>query len=192
MGSDANASSSPRVSLNTVNRRQFLTGVTVGISGVAGCSARDVMSGRSEETPGASDSSDATIHSGYDSTDVVVQSPDGDKRGEVTAAIADTTELRYLGLSDTETLPADRGMLFVFESEQDLSFVMREMSFGIDILYLDADRAITEIHHAPEPGPNEDGSDQSYPGRGRYVLEVNYDWTTDHGVEAGDVVTFDL
>ena len=150
------------------------------------------MSGRPEETSEASNSSDATIHSGYDSTDVVVQSPDGDKRGEVTAAIADTTELRYLGLSDTETLPADRGMLFVFESEQDLSFVMREMSFGIDILYLDADRAITEIHHAPEPGPNEDGSDQSYPGRGRYVLEVNYDWTTDHGVEAGDVVTFDL
>jgi uncharacterized membrane protein (UPF0127 family) len=83
-------------------------------------------------------------------------------------------------------------MLFVFESEQHLSFVMREMSFGIDILYLDADRTISKIHHAPEPGPNEDGSDQSYPGRGRYVLEVNYDWTTDHGVEAGDVVTFDL
>ncbi|TKX47232.1 DUF192 domain-containing protein [Halorubrum sp. SD690R] len=192
MSSDANASRFSRASLKTVDRRQFLTSVTVGISGIAGCSTRDVMSGRSEETPEGFGSPDATIHSGYASTDIVVRSPDDDKRGEVTAAIADTTELRYLGLSDTEMLPADRGMLFVFESERDLSFVMREMSFGIDILYLDADRTITEIHHASEPGPNEDGSEQSYPGWGQYVLEVNYDWTTDRAVAAGDVVTFDL
>ena len=119
-------------------------------------------------------------------------SPDGDVLGTVTAAIADTGPLRYRGLSDTETLPADRGMLFVFESIDDRSFVMREMDFGIDIVYADGDGTITTIHHAPEPGPDENGRDQRYPGRGQYVLEVTYGWTTDRGVEPGDRLTFEL
>ena len=192
MSSDTDASSSFRRSIATVDRRQFLTSLTVGISGTTGCLTGDILSERTEKTSEGSDSSDATIHSEYDTTNVVIQSPTGDKRGEVTAAIADTTELRYLGLSDTETLPENRGMLFVFGAEQELSFVMRGMSFGIDIIYLDADHTITEIHHASEPGPNEDGSDQSYPGRGQYVLEVNYNWTRDRGVTPGDIVAFDL
>ncbi len=117
---------------------------------------------------------------------------DGETLGAVAAAIADTSELRRLGLSDTESLPEDRGMLFVFGGVGDRNFVMRRMDFGIDIVYADADGTITKIHHAEAPGPNEDGNDQRYPGRGQYVLEVNYDWTTERGVEAGDVLQFEL
>jgi uncharacterized membrane protein (UPF0127 family) len=66
------------------------------------------------------------------------------------------------------------------------------MDFGLDIVYADADGTITTISHAPAPGPNEDGSEQEYPGNGQYVLEVNYEWTTRHGVEEGDVLAFEL
>jgi uncharacterized membrane protein (UPF0127 family) len=100
--------------------------------------------------------------------------------------------LRYTGLSDTESLPEDRGMLFVFETADSHTFVMREMDFPIDIVYADVDGTITSIHHAPEPGPDEDGNDQEYPGFGQYVLEVNYDWTTDRGIETGDRLVFEL
>jgi len=59
-------------------------------------------------------------------------------------------------------------------------------------VFISADREIVEIHNAPEPGPDEDGSEQEYEGSGRYVLEVPYEWTDRHGVEVGDSVAFEL
>lgn len=134
---------------------------------------------------------DPPIHAGYDTRDVVIESATGDRLGSVTAAVADTRALRYTGLSDTPSLPEDRGMLFVHERERGLTYVMREMDFGIDIVFADADRVITEIHHAPAPKPAEDGESQRYPGRGKYVLEVGYEWTTARNVAVGDVLRFD-
>ena len=134
----------------------------------------------------------STVHEGYETTTIRVRSSDGTELGTVTAAIADTPELRYLGLSNTDSLPADRGMLFVYDAVDDRTFVMREMSFGIDIVYADADGTITSIHHAPAPAPGEDGTEHRYPGRGQYVLEVVYGWTTDRGVDTGDVLSIDL
>lgn len=140
--------------------------------------------GKDEET--------AQVHEGYETTTVSVQTPDRNQLGTVTAAIADTSSLRYTGLSDTAHLPEDRGMLFVFEEVADRTFVMREMDFGIDIIYADSDGVITSIHHAEAPGPDEDGNDQRYPGRGQYVLEVVYDWTTERDVSEGDRLVFTL
>ena len=129
---------------------------------------------------------------GYETTEVRVTTPDGESLGSVVAAVADTPDLRFTGLSDTDHLPEDRGMLFVYESPGEHTYVMRRMDFGIDIVYADADEVITRIHHAPEPGPDEDGGDQEYPGYGQYVLELAYEWTTERGVETGDVIRFDL
>ncbi|ELY85195.1 DUF192 domain-containing protein [Natrinema altunense] len=145
-----------------------------------------------EPSPNESNDAAETIHEGYETTTVRAVGADGDELGRVTAAIADTDDLRYLGLSDTDELPPDRGMLFVFGAVAERSFVMREMDFGIDIVYADADGTITGIHHAPAPGPDENGNDQHYPGRGQYVLEVAYEWTSDHGVSEGDVLEFAL
>ena len=132
-------------------------------------------------------------YAGYDATTVTVQTPEGDDLGAVRAAIADTGEKRRLGLSDATTLPENAGMLFVFPEPRDsLTFIMPEMDFGIDIVYADAEGTITRIHNATEPGPNEDGSEQRYPGSGQYVLEVPYEWTDRNGVEVGDSLSFEL
>ena len=199
------------------SRRRWLRGAcglaVGGLAGVGGCLGRD-GDGSTGDDSGAdgsgdetNDSSDETatgddetatgddetdaIHAGYETRAVRVETADGDRLGSVTAAVADTPELRYTGLSDTESLPDDRGMLFVHESVGDRTYVMRRMAFGIDIVYADADRVITEIHHAPAPEPDEDGSSQGYPGRGKYVLEVGYQWTAERGVSAGDVLRFE-
>jgi len=132
------------------------------------------------------------IHPGYETTEVAVTTPGGEELGSVTAAIADTRDLRYTGLSETEDLPEDRGMLFVYDEVDDHTYVMREMDFAVDIVYADDEGVITRIHHAPEPGPDEDGESQRYPGRGQYVLEVTYEWTTERGVEEGDVLAFEV
>ena len=129
----------------------------------------------------------------YDATTVTVRSPEDDELGTVRAAIADTGDKRRLGLSDAPSLPANAGMLFVFPDPRDqLTFIMPDMSFGIDIVYVDAEKTITRIHNAPEPGPNEDGSEQEYPGSGQYVLEVPYEWTDRRGVGVGDSLAFSL
>ena len=129
----------------------------------------------------------------YETTTVTVEGPAGEDQGSVTAAIADNGKKRRLGLSDAASLPEDGGMLFVYDAPRDsLTYVMRRMSFGIDIVYVDGDRTITRIHNAPEPGPNEDGEEQRYPGSGQYVLEVPYEWTDRHGVAVGDSLRFGL
>jgi uncharacterized membrane protein (UPF0127 family) len=140
---------------------------------------------------GSADAESDPIHPGYETREVVVETPDGDALGSVTAAIADTDDLRRTGLSDTESLPEDRGMLFVHGSVRNRTYWMREMDFGIDIVFADAEGAITAIHHAPAPGPDEDGTDQTYGGHGKYVLEVAYRWTEERGVSVGDVLVFD-
>jgi len=79
-------------------------------------------------------------------------------------------------------------MLFMYDSSGNRTFVMREMDFGIDIIYADSEGVITSIHHADAPGPDEDGNNQQYPGQGQYVLEINKGWTTARDIEAGDVL----
>lgn len=127
---------------------------------------------------------------GYETIPIVVRGTDGRVRGAVVAAVADTADKRFLGLSAAESLPPDGGMLFRYESVSDHTYVMRDMSFGLDIIYADANGEITEIHNAPEPGPDENGASQTYPGRGQYVFEVNQHWTTDNNVTAGDRLIF--
>lgn len=108
--------------------------------------------------------------------------------GSVRVAVAETYRQKYTGLSKTESLPEDAGMLFPYDSEGSHTYVMRGMEFGIDIVYVGANGTITEIHHAPEPPAGEDGESYRYPGTGQYVLEVNYEWTTRHDVSEGDRV----
>ncbi|MFC7176692.1 DUF192 domain-containing protein [Halosegnis marinus] len=108
--------------------------------------------------------------------------------GSVRAAVAETWRQKYTGLSRTESLPEDAGMLFPYDSEGSHTYVMRGMDFGIDIVYVAANGTITRIHHAEEPPEGANGESYEYPGTGQYVLEVNYDWTTRHNVSVGDRV----
>jgi uncharacterized membrane protein (UPF0127 family) len=118
---------------------------------------------------------------------VTVVDEDGTALGTVDVRIADTFEERYTGLSDTASLGPDEGMLFVHGDEGERTYVMRDMAFPIDIVFIGADRRITAIHHAEVEEPPL----TRYRGRAKWVLEVPYGWTTDHGVTVGDRVRID-
>jgi uncharacterized membrane protein (UPF0127 family) len=157
----------------------------------AGGTGGTPMTAGSTTTPGGANPTASPTEGRYDHATVTVVDENGTELGTVRVAVADTPEKRYTGLSKTESLPADRGMLFTYDRQGSHTYVMRDMSFGIDIVYVDANGTIRTIHHAPEPAEGEDGEDQRYPGEGRYVLEVNYEWTTRHGVEPGDRVVIE-
>ncbi len=104
----------------------------------------------------------------------------------VEAEVADTPPERYTGLSDHESLDSDEGMLFVFEHESTRSFVMRDMAFAIDMIFVGEDGRITEIHEAPV---EDDGPDLTrYRGEAKWVLEVEYGYADEHGISEGDRV----
>jgi uncharacterized membrane protein (UPF0127 family) len=171
-----------------MRRRQLLAVGAATTAVLAGCARRDVR----DIIDDRDDNGEDPIHEGYETTEVRVLTTRRGQFGPVTAAIADTTDLRYTGLSDTERLPEYRGMLFVYDEVRDLNFYMRGMEFGLDIVYADDEGVITDIQSAPAPGPDEDGSNQYYPGRGQYVLEVNRGWMAERDVTAGDRLSFTL
>ena len=120
----------------------------------------------------------------YSETTASIQSANGTELASVDVRIADTPAKRQIGLSRTDRLDNGTGMLFVHENSGSKSYVMRNMSFGIDIVFVDSDGTITEIHSA-RPPPRDDAP---YTGRGRYVLEVPRGWAAERGVEPGDTV----
>lgn len=120
------------------------------------------------------------------------ESDSGDPKAVIDVEVADSSRERYTGLSNHDSLESGNGMLFVYDDEQDLTYVMRKMDFPIDIIFIGADHEITSIHHARAPGPNEDGNDIKYSGRGKWVLEVPRGYTNETGIEAGDEVEIDL
>jgi uncharacterized membrane protein (UPF0127 family) len=199
-----------------MRRRRILTGGAAALSLLlAGCvdglsGGRSGEEGTGNTTPARADGTTDGGESGtgdetgeetdwpsgpyadYETTQVRVRTSGGEVLGEVRAAVAQTADQRYLGLSDADSLPEDSGMLFVFDAAADRTFVMREMDFGLDIVYADTEGVITTIHHAPAPAPDENGEQQRYPGYGQYVLEVGHRWSTERGVEEGDVLDFGL
>ncbi|MDG5778186.1 DUF192 domain-containing protein [Haloarculaceae archaeon H-GB2-1] len=125
----------------------------------------------------------------YEEATVTVSDENGTELGSVEVTIANTSTKRYVGLSRNDALAWDRGMLFVHEEEDEFGYVMRNMSFPLDIVFVDANGTITEIYHAPTPDEEASESDLDvYRGRAKWVLEVNRGWTNETGVEVGDTV----
>ena len=191
-----------------MRRRQLLTVLAGGLStALAGCqtdtTTDDGVANKSQDDnsefaaakQSAIDNLDPEWPTGpyasYETTPVVVRGDDGELRGAVLAAIADTGEKKRLGLSAAESMPADGGMLFPYDDVSEHTYIMPNMSFGLDIIFADADGVITAIHNAPEPGPDENGANQRYTGRGQYVFEVNYEWSADNNVTVGDQLIFE-
>ncbi len=113
---------------------------------------------------------------------------DGETKATVDVEVADTAEERYTGLSDHDSLADGDGMLFVHSSEDERTYVMREMEFDIDMVFIGADGEITSIQHARAPEPGEDGNDLQYSGQAQWVLEVPRGYANQTEMAVGDTV----
>ncbi|MFB6184389.1 MAG: DUF192 domain-containing protein [Haloarculaceae archaeon] len=116
---------------------------------------------------------------------VTVVDDNGTQLTTVEARVANTSRERYVGLSETESLAPGTGMLFVHPSVGTHAYVMRNMSFPLDMVFADASGRITTIHHASVPPADVDRLHR-YRGRGKYVLEVPRGWANETGVAVGD------
>jgi uncharacterized membrane protein (UPF0127 family) len=111
----------------------------------------------------------------------------------VDAELATTAESRTRGLMGRATLPANRGMLFLFESAQPLSFWMFNTLIPLDMIFADAQRRITTIHAAVPPcQPPKPCPSYASDGVAQFILEVNAGTAAQAGIAIGDELRWSL
>ncbi len=95
----------------------------------------------------------------------------------------------YLGLSGRKNLCTDCGMLFIFPDKQIRDFVMRDMEFPLDIIFI-ADGKIINI--AGNVAPENDPVVNYYTGGepSDAVLELNASYCQAHSIKVGDTVIY--
>jgi len=131
-----------------------------------------------------------TVHADLTSPDygtAIISDENGNYLESVEGNVAATWRELYTGLSDTNSLEDGHGMIFIHDTERERAYVMRDMAFPIDIVFIDKEGRITAIHHA-ELEDSEPLTE--YRGWTKDVLEVPYHWTTENGIDVGDTVEF--
>jgi uncharacterized membrane protein (UPF0127 family) len=100
----------------------------------------------------------------------------------------------YRGLGGRESLPDDRGMLFVFPEPGRHAFWMKDMLISIDIIWISAEGRVVDVQEAqPEPGvPDPQLKRYNPDGEARYVLEVRAGLAAEKGVQVGDEAQIEL
>jgi len=125
---------------------------------------------------------DELRHAGTpEETTVTVVGEDGTERGTLDVRVAASFRERYVGLSNTDSLGENEGMLFVHGTVGNHTIVMRNMAFPIDVIFVDENGTITRIYHAEVDA-------SSMTGRSKWTIEAPYNWTVRNNVSAGDDV----
>lgn len=99
--------------------------------------------------------------------------------------LAETEEERETGLSKTEKLDQDSGMLFVMpEGQSQVAFTMEDMSYDLDLIFINEDDEVYDVQYGKA------GSKDPIISTGedivKYVLEVN----PNSGIKVGDELEF--
>ena len=92
-----------------------------------------------------------------------------------------------LGLMFRESLEQDRGMLFIFESNDYWTFHMKNTFIPLDIAFIKEDGTIESIKELDPMNPVQVGPDSDI----RYAVEVNRGWFAENGVQVGDIILED-
>lgn len=109
---------------------------------------------------------------------------DGAARIELTVELADTSAERSRGLSGRESLPADRGMLFVNDDDVTTSFHMEGTTIPLSLAFIAADGEIVALVDM-EPCKEDPCPAYAPPGPYRFGLEVNQGAFERWGISTG-------
>lgn len=105
----------------------------------------------------------------------------------VNVEIANTAEKHYQGLSNRKNLCDNCGMLFIFPDKKERTFVMRNMNFPLDIIWIDDDK-IVKIDKNLLPEGENPVNNYSPDIPVNYVLEVNGGFADKNNIKTGDKI----
>ncbi len=101
--------------------------------------------------------------------------------------VADSVEERAKGLMGRKSMPANQGMLFVYEENAPRTFWMHDTHIPLSIAFADQTGKVVKM---ADMTPLTSAKTQSlYPAT--YALEVNQGWFETNGVEVGDFLVID-
>ncbi len=103
-----------------------------------------------------------------------------------TVEIADTPWEQEQGLMHRTSLPNSHGMLFVFPTERNVTFWMKNTSIPLDMLFIDENFTITTLYSSVQSCLSDPCS--LYPSSSpvKYVLEVNAGICEESNISVGD------
>lgn len=109
----------------------------------------------------------------------------------ITVEIADSDEKRARGLMFRKSLPENQGMLFVFDSERELSFWMKNTLIPLSIGFFDKDKKLVDVQEM-EPAIAAEMFPRTYKSRkpAMYALEMEKGWFTRNGIKEGATFSF--
>lgn len=116
-------------------------------------------------------------------------------KGIITVDVADEPTERFKGLSNRESMAENEGMLFIFEQAFIPRFIMRDMRFPLDFVWVNGDQIVDIIENAPtEPMGTPDDQLKSYsPGQSSdKVIELNAGYIKKYGLRVGDRIKREL
>lgn len=102
--------------------------------------------------------------------------------------VADTPAKREMGLQYRRELAENRGMIFIFPTESQQSFWMKNTPITLDMIFIDRSLKIVGIVERTQPF-SLDPRGVAVPSR--YVLEINGGLSKRHGIQVGDSVRFE-
>lgn len=104
---------------------------------------------------------------------------------QFTVELATTPSEMEMGLMFRQSMPADAGMLFIYPSERQVDFWMKNTYIPLDMLFIGADG---HIRHIAERSIPFDETPISSVEAVRAVLEVNGGTVSRLGIKEGDIV----
>jgi len=132
---------------------------------------------------GSSDTGSGTTTAASELRTVTIDASRG-KEVEVRVEVADTEPERELGLMGRTALGEDRGMLFVFDEEQELSFWMKDTLIPLSVAFMDSEGRIVDIQDMKPLDEDPPYTVSAEPAQ--YALEVNKGFFEERGIEVGD------
>ena len=106
----------------------------------------------------------------------------------VEAELAIKPEERNFGFMERKKIPDGTGMLFIFESDQILSFWMKNTPHPLSIAYIDSKGVIKNIYDMTPFSLSSISSTVSV----RYALEVPQGWFKKNNIQEGDSISLDF
>ena len=107
----------------------------------------------------------------YPTIEIAVAGPDGHE-ATLTVEVVHRPRERQQGLMFRRSLAEDRGMLFLYASDRDGGFWMKDTYIPLTIAYIDAEWRVLELRSGRPLDETVLTPGQPY----RYVLEVNEGW----------------
>lgn len=107
-----------------------------------------------------------------------------------TVEIADTPEKQITGLMYRENIPDNYGMLFIHDDEDYRSFWMKNCKVSLDIIYLDNNKQIINMHIDVPPCKREPCPTYQSDKPARYVLELRGNRAKELNLKPGDTIFF--